>query len=837
MRGSNTMIPGAGLMLAAFAFTSGNTALAAPLDVPIVLAMRSQPLSTALRDFSEQTGVQFAVLAELTDDKTAPELNGQFELTTALGMLLEGSGLAAYAVNDNTFGIRASEGGTTDDHGDRIPEVMVTARRRTEDLQDVPSSIAAATAETLDDLNVQGVTELDAIAPGLTFVSNPSRFGTGPSIALRGVSTQTQSMGVQDSVGIVIDGVVIARAKPGSFPDLADTNRVEVLRGPQGTLFGKNASAGVISITTKDPTPDFESELSLAYGSYDQMTVRGSLTGTLVKDRLLGRVSAFSRQRDGYVENIQDGSKWEDDEQKGFRSKLLWTLSDADELKFSMDFTEQKNGGGAIAVRALTPASPAYILQYSGALAGLENDKINAPSLGSNRHRTGGVSAEWNHSWENHTLTSITAYRQFEQRYRSMTYGAYAPIEDLLQYGGHDMEQYSQEIRLVSAQGKPVEYVAGVFLLSDSNEVGTAFSNYHSPPVTGPAFARDYESDTDALNYAAFAEVDVHPLDALTLTGGLRWTHEKVDVQINGYPILAGQIRSGHPTGVTRDSRTASDLSWKVGAQWQIDSDRMLYASLSTGYKGPGFNVNTSVLGDAQPINEETVISYELGSKSEFIAGRLLLNVSAYWSEFEDFQTQGVIFPSGPTLPGQIVLLNAGEMRTRGVEAELRALIADNTEISLNGAYIDATFQDFPNAPCNATQTRGQGKCTAAGTQDLAGARLPNSPELSFNALIKQNFDIPRIGARGFATVDYSWRDDVQWDIFQNPNSIEGSYGLLGASLGVAGDSGRFNAKLYGKNLTDRFHTSGIVSSAGIVGHFLPLDYRRLFGVDVSFKY
>jgi iron complex outermembrane recepter protein len=189
----------------------------------------------------------------------------------------------------------------TDGQGNRIVEVTVTARRRSEDLQDVPASIAAATAETLDDLNVQGVTELDAIAPGLTFVTNPGRFGSGPSIALRGVSTQTQSVGVQDSVGIVIDGVVIARAKPGSFPDLADTSRIEVLRGPQGTLFGKNASAGVISITTKDPTPDFESELSLGYGSYDQMSAHGSMSGTLVDDRLLGRVSVFSRERGGYV--------------------------------------------------------------------------------------------------------------------------------------------------------------------------------------------------------------------------------------------------------------------------------------------------------------------------------------------------------------------------------------------------------------------------------------------------------------------------------------------------------------------------------------------------------
>lgn len=142
-------------------------------------------------------------------------------------------------------------------------DVVVTARKREERLQDVPASIAAASAQTLSDLNVVSMTELDAVAPGLTFVTNPSRFGSGPSIALRGISTQTQSAALQDSVGIVIDGIVIERAKAGAFPDLSDTARVEILRGPQGTLFGKNASAGVISITTKDPTNVFAADAAL----------------------------------------------------------------------------------------------------------------------------------------------------------------------------------------------------------------------------------------------------------------------------------------------------------------------------------------------------------------------------------------------------------------------------------------------------------------------------------------------------------------------------------------------------------------------------------------------
>lgn len=842
MSGCNFVSLSVKLALFGLTFASCNSAFAETSSAPVRLSMQSQPLPSALRDFARQAGIQIAVQAELADSRMAPELNGDYQPAAALGMLLEGTGLVAYSVNDNTFGVQAvaattSDAALADAQGNKIPEIMVTARRRQEDMQDVPASIAAATGETLDDLNIDGVTELDAIAPGLTFVTNPSRFGSGPSIALRGVSTQTQSSGVQDSVGIVIDGVVIARAKPGSFPDLADTQRVEVLRGPQGTLFGKNASAGVISLTTKDPTSEFNSEVALGYSSYDSVSARAALSGTLIEDRLLGRISVFSRRRDGYIENIADGSDWESDDQKGFRGKLLLTASEQDELKLNADFVEQKNGGGVIIARSLTRTTPAYMIPYLQDIVGLENDKINAPSLGANRHRTGGVSLEWNRALSGHTLTAISAYRRFEQRYESRTYGAYTPIDELLQFGGHDLDQYSQEVRIASDQQGVFDYVGGLFLLADSNEVSTTFPGYHSPPVTGPLIGRDYASDVDTLNYAAFAEVNVHPLERLTLTGGLRWTRETVDVQIVGYPIPAGQVRNGHPLGVTEDSATASNLSWKGGAQWRIDADRMLYATVSTGYKGPGFNVNTSVLGNAQPIEEETVTSYELGLKSEFADGRVLLNLSGYWSVFEDFQTQGVIFPNGPTAPSQIVLLNAGEMRTRGVEAEMRTLLTDSTEFNLNAAYINATFEEFPNAPCNPEQTRGQGACTTLGTQDLAGARLPNSPEWSFNAFLKHSFTVPRTALNAFATLDYSWRDDVQWDLLQNPYSIERAYGLLGASLAVQGEDGRFTAKVYGKNLTNEFHTSGLVSSSTIRGHFLPLDYSRLYGVDVTFKY
>lgn len=712
--------------------------------------------------------------------------------------------------------------------------VVVTARKREERLQDVPASIATASAQRLTDLNLVGVTELDAVAPGLTFVTNPSRFGSGPSIALRGVSTQTQGSGVQDSVGIVIDGIVIERAKAGAFPDMSDTARVEVLRGPQGTLFGKNASAGVISITTKDPGNTFAADAGIDYGTYNTRTARASVSGPIVENKLLGRLSAYSRQRDGFVENIFDGSTWEKDDQKGFRGKFVLTPTLHDAVKLSVDFVEQTNDGGTNIIRGFTPVTPQYVRDALGAIAGPENNRINSKSLGNNRQRSRGAALQWDRTLGQHTLTALTAVRTFDQHFHAGTYTWLTPLNDGDQTGYTDQHQYSAEIRIASPAKGRVDYVAGLFLLD--NKVDTGLSDPGTLNVgVDTRNARNQDSTVTTLNYAGFAEGTAHVTERLAFTGGLRWTRETVDMTVTGYPITPGYIRFGHPLGTTSDAATATKASWRVGGQWRLDEDRMVYASVATGFKGPGFNVNTSTLGDSQPVKPETSTSYEAGLKSQYFNRRLTLNLNAYYSTFENFQAQG-----GLSLPGsattRIILLNAEQLSTHGLEAELAAALGRSTELTMNTSYIDAAFDRFTNAPCYAGQAvTAPGTCVGT-VQDLSGARLPNTPKWSVNLLGKHAFDIPASTWQGVATVDYSWRSNVQWHILGSPNGIEAAYGLLGASLGLRTADDRFGVKVYGKNLTDRFHTSGIVVG-DVVTHFLPPDYRRVIGINATVKF
>ncbi|MFC4313714.1 TonB-dependent receptor domain-containing protein [Steroidobacter flavus] len=828
------------------------SALGATADAktPHHFQIASGQLADSLEALSEQSGTQIMYEAPIANDARAPALNDTLSVNDALDRLLAQTDLRADRVNDRTVVLRrvaqakpATTNATsrptrvavaaTEPTMGQVEVVTVTARKREERLQDVPASIAAASAETLSQLNMVSVTELDAVAPGLTFVTNPSRFGSGPAIALRGISTQTQGSGVQDSVAIVIDGVVYERAKAGAFPELSDTERVEVLRGPQGTLFGKNASAGVISITTKDPTEEFVSEAGLGYSDYNTIDVRGSMSGSLVDDRLTGRISAYRSSRDGYVENIYDNSEWEDDEQTGFRGKLVLAATDSDQLKLSTDYVEQKNGGGANIIRAFTPQTPQYVIEDLGSIVGLENDKINARSLGENRQESRGAALQWDHALGGYDLTTLVAYRAYNQDFHAGTYTWLTPRNDGDQFGYTDQDQYSAEIRIASPTEGPIDYVAGLYLLNNETEIGLQDPGTLVVGTTTRQ-ASSQISNVEMLNYAAFAEATAEVTDRLSFTAGLRWTHDEVDMKVVGFPIAPGTVRFRHPLGVTQDEASASKVSWRAGAQWRAHEDRMFYVSAATGFKGPGFNVNIAAIGDSQPVRPETSISYEAGMKSQFFNRRVTLNLNAFVSTFEDFQTQGgLIEPSNPN--ARIVLLNAGKLKTQGFEAEFAALVSESLEFGGNAAYVDATYDEFANAQCYPGQPQGAGQCVGT-VQDLSGERLPNSPRWNFNVFTKYQFPVPGIAWDGFATLDYSWRDSIQWNPLGSPYGIEPSYGLLGASIGMRTQNDHVNIKLYGKNLTDQFHTSGIVVGQ-VVTHFLPPDYRRIVGIDVSFSY
>ncbi len=756
------------------------------------------------------------------------------------------SGATSSAAPNSPPGTNPSSSGDDVVH---LEEVTVGARLREEPLQDVPASIATVSGQTVANLNLVSVTELGSIAPGLTFVTDPGRFGSGPAIALRGISTFTQSGAIQDSVGIVLDGIPLSRAKAGSFPDLNDVQQIDVLSGPQGTLFGKNSSAGVINITTKDPTNVFAGDGILDFSTYNDRTVRASVSGPVIDNLLLVRVSIYSKVRDGYIDDVYNNSKWGADEQEGVRAKLVYTPTSADKVKLSLDYLQQKNDAGTEVVRAFLSTTPQYIVNALSPIVGPENDKIDSQSVDSNgqpsgmTQREGGAALQWDHSMGAYTLTAIAGARGWEQHANEGTYSWPTPLNDGNTQYTSTTSQSSFELRLSSPSTDRLTYVGGFFVYGDR----LTSSLFDPDPgllvlsaagVPSPVRQqRHWNNGATSFNEAAFGEADFALTKQITLTGGLRALREEDGVFINGLPIDPANQRTVVPLGTTTGSTSAGKVIWRSGAKWKLEDDKMLYFSAASGFKGPGFNTVSSLLGNPQQLEPELSTSFEGGLKSQFLDRRLTFNLTGYYATYDNFQTQGFSLAPGTTV-AQVLLSNAAKLETRGAEAQLGAYLTNSTYITANAALIDATFASFAGAQCYATQPVGPGECSAAvnGTQDLAGKRLANTPKLAYNVAANHKFKVPGSQWSSFVTANYSWRSSVQWDTLQNPQALEGAYGVLGASLGVESPNGKYSVKIYGKNLTDQFHTEGLLVGQ-VIYQFLPVDYRRVVGVTAEARF
>jgi len=830
----------------------GGTAFAA--DQTYQFDIPAESLGQALTDFSRASSQQIVFSEEVTNGKRTQGLHGRYTVPDALKALLVGTDLTMDGSSNGVIGVRSkkvqaarNEGAAADTAAVApVEEVIVTARLRRERLQDVPASVVAASGEVIADQNIVTATQLGSIAPGLTFATDPGRFGTGPAISIRGISTFTQSVAIQDSVGVVVDGIPVSRAKGGAFPNLTDISQIQILRGPQGTLFGKNSSAGVISITTKDPTDAPLVDGSIDYSTYDNRQIHASVSGPVLDGKLLAGLSIYSQTRDGDIDDVYNNSKWGNDIQKGIRGKLIFLPTEADRLKISADFLQENNDAGAQTVRAFLSTTPQYIVTALSSIAGPTNNKIDSRTVDSNGQlsnnvqQAGGVALQWDHTMDGYTLTAITGYRLWNQKSNSGTYNWPTPLNDGNTLYNEATQQYSAEVRIASPGEDRFRYVAGLFAYNDK----VTSSLYDPDPgllvlsatgVPNPVRQqRNWNNNAKSFNYAVFGEADFDLLSTLTLTAGVRGIHEKDDVGINGLPITPGNQRTVVPLGTTTGAQTTDRLIWRAGAKWRFDDGMMVYASATTGFKGPGFNAVSSILGNPQPVSAETSISYEAGLRSQLWDNRLTFNLTAYHAVYRNFQTQGFSLFPGTTV-AQVILSNAARLRTQGFESEFSALLDDLTTVTANGTYIDAGFDSFPGAQCYATQPASPGQCVN-GQQNLTGKRLANTPKWAFNLSAKREIPLPGFTWSGFATMDYDWRSSIQWDVLQNPLAVEGGYGTLGASLGIHSPDDRYTIKVYGRNLTDQFHTEGILVGQAIT-QFLPVDYRRIVGINFAAKF
>jgi iron complex outermembrane recepter protein len=750
--------------------------------------------------------------------------------------------------------------------------IIVTATRRAESLQDVPVAVTALSGEALDNVGVFSVETLSQVVPSITFTQSTN--DQNNSVNIRGVGTSVFSQGVESSVSIVIDDVVMARQAVG-FQDLADIERVEVLRGPQSTLFGKNASAGVISVTTQNSTERLSGSVDAAIAEGGEYTVRGTLSGK-IGGAFSGRITGYYRSFDGHIENA-DGRSLNGYENWGVRGKILFEPDPDFRFTLIADYRESdqdcciyvaRDTSGVLGAGAngrldgfLAPVVPGRENAQSNVNAPVFNNSDQIGFSGKAEIGLGG----------GYTLTSISAYRKynFENNIDVDQLPFEEPIPGFITFdingGTTGISQMSQEVRLVSPQGPPIDFVLGgfAFILDLDRTFQRRFEiALPAGPVRRINQSTFFDSAVSTTNLALFGSTNIYLSDQTVLFGGARVINEKLEYRINRDPanvLVPGDRPFGGPLGVRANPTGESEdtaFTGDVGIRHQFTPDLNVYARYARGYKGRAIDTEVGAPPNVEPIEAETSDAFELGIKSVLFDGDLTLNLAAFQTEFDNFQEQAAVLVENPAqlLVAETRLTNVGSVRTRGIELEALFTPSKYTFIQAGLSWTDAEITDFANAPCHFGQTAatgcvpvtlddrgtpGTGDDIVANLQDLSGSRLPNAPEWRLTGMARQK--IP-VGASftPFVQVSGSWQSEVNFSLTGDPRTVQGSYAIVNLAAGVEAEDGSWSVTVFVNNAFDQFYASNIFADplyAGVLSQYVPRDFARYVGARARFSF
>lgn len=730
-----------------------------------------------------------------------------------------------------------------------LEEVVVTAQKREQNLQDVPIAVSAFSAEMLQQTGVKDMFDLQNNAPSL--IVTQSQTSTTTTFAIRGIFTSSQNFGLEPSVGLYVDGVY--RARQGSMiNNLVDIASVEVLRGPQGTLFGRNTPAGAITMQTE--APDFEGSgfLEATAGEYDLWGLSGAKSFTLVEDVLAMRATGFIMQRDGFIDIVNgDDDVINDRDRWGARLQALYTPSDTLTVRLIADYSQVDEiccGVGSwknnFVAQDLPPGSPpkigtdTYITQAGGTVVDQRDFydyeiAVSRPPRSENED--GGLSMQIDWETDAFTVTSISAWRYHDSYDDSDI--AFSDLDGAYRINDAEQSQFTQELRIANSY-ESFNYVAGLYYYEQELDndrqttVGDDLWKMIGSPLPnifiGGTGAFDI-NEQDHTSYAVFGQADFNLSESLVLTGGLRWTYEEKDL-LNIYtddapPTLNPTLPNWGfylfpPLAPTPDIDESFDDDRVTGTaklSWFWNEHSMLYASYGTGYKSGGVNAdriepNLSVAFDA-----ETSKSYEVGFKTEFPDQALRLNVALHRTDTDDLQT--ISFQGGG-----FALVNAGTAETYGVEVDLFWLPTDTTTVTLAYAYNNGEYADFEEGPCWTgtpwhTNMPDPG-LQPDGTCDRSGGDISGNPENVLVLTANQDFRISD-SLTGFVYGEYIYTDERMADVNNDPVKYDGSFEIINLRAGLLFERYDTRLTLWARNVTDEDSTDTIADAPAQDGRFV----------------
>jgi iron complex outermembrane receptor protein len=724
---------------------------------------------------------------------------------------------------------------------DTIDAIVVTANKREERLQDVPISISVVAGDQLARQNVNEVTDLTRTTPSLNI---PGPFG---ALSIRGLGSAAFSRSAEGSVGVVVDGVALANTS--TFPpQMFDVERVEVLEGPQGTLFGRNSSAGVLNIVTKRPDPSgSEAVVHADVATRSNYTGRGVVNLPIATNAAL-RVSGSWSQQPELVHNRFDGSS-NRIEGKSARARLLWEPTPDVAVNLIADYSQfDRSGGAPWSVYYSTPGSAlSNRLAACGVVVGPKNEEACIDGGNDQTSKTGGLSGQVDWSVGGYTLTSITATRLVKQRSTGSDSDS-VPVNRLnVNDSPFDIRNASQELRLTSPSGGRVEYVAGLYyfdstLKSGNTQIGNLLADFGAPYPLGQTLV----THSDTTSYALFGQATVKVTDAFRLVLGARAGHEDVRA------TTAARVATGAVApfaGATSTSGRIKDdyVSYRLGAQYDLTDKVMGYLTYTEGYKGPAVNDQAASATAPLLVQPEIPHAWEIGLKSTILDGRLGANIAAFHTRVDDFQTQFY----DPDLH-LFVFGNAPELTTKGVSITLFGRPMRGLNVNLGAVWNDATYGAGYQVSCGQLQTAAQGclpvrnaaGATIGSADDADGNRLIGSPEWKVTGNVEYAADL-RDGFEGFVQVDAVYTSRINFNAAYDPIASNAPATIFGGRIGVRTSDQRYGVSLFGRNLFDTYRPVLRTATPTAAQQGDPQSYiqfsggesRRVIGVSLDARF
>lgn len=724
------------------------------------------------------------------------------------------SAVAASAIG-TAFASPALAQDDSDEDARRLGTVTVSAQRVEENLQDVPVAVTALDSTQLEDRQVRNVRDLTSQVPNINIATNTGT-ASAARIFLRGVGEDESRGAVDQAVGIYVDGVYIGRSV-GSLFDVVDLEAVEVLRGPQGTLYGRNTIGGAVKLTSVRPQFENSADLRTVIGNNGRIDVRG--TGNFqVDDRTAVRFTLSSRQRDGFHDVIPNGNltgqgrEVGEQDTQAFRIALLTEFNNDWSLLLSADHTNDKSDPIPDSVAPGNDADNDIftIEPLPGETCGVAIAPSTTPYSGigcfldySQELETTGISANLTGVINGLDFTSITAYRELEDELSSRIGLPYTQMTD--------QDQFSQEFTLGSNEGA-FEWLVGAYYFTEDMQLDTVF-----------AFPFTLTSSTDS--FAVFGQGTYQINDAFSVTGGLRYTDESKDFEganLAPFPPFNGFTRT--------DSADFENVSFTIGADYRFNEDILGYAKYSTGFKSGGWSPDAfSGTAVFLPVDEETLDSFEVGIKSDW-GGVFRLNAAAFFNQYEDLQIAA-------TVPGLgFTRFNVDETEISGLEVEAVWQATDNLQFNANLGLLDAEYTSLTGDQARGLTNNGAGCPTGTDASNDAqviscalGLELKNAPE--YKATIGTLYTHPIYQGELIFSADASFEDD-SWSLVANspPHALTEIDTLVNARLKYQDERG-WSVALWGKNITDEEYYRATSAGSFTTYASEPLTYGVELGV------